>query len=627
MGVKHLKKSKLFPILLAVGFVWLNTYLICRFTFEIELENTMQKFIYVISPLSLTVLLFGLTMFASGKRRENFILGITFILNFILAANVVFYGFFDDFITLPVLLQTSNMSDLGSSILGLLNTSTVLSFASFILLAVYFWKEKGKLNFEPIPFRVKSSYFLSVVLIFVFNLGLAEAERPQLLSRSFDRKILVKNIGIYNYHIYDIVLSTKTTAQKAMADSSELVDIENYVKSNQKEADEDMFGIAKGKNVILISLESVQNFVINGKVHGEEITPFLNDFIKESYYFNNFYHQTGQGKTSDSEFIVANSLYPVDRGAVFFTNPNNTYVASPSILKENGYFTSVFHANDKSFWNRDLVYHSFGYDKFFDVESFEVTDENSVGWGLKDIDFFEQSVEIMKDLPQPFYSKFITLTNHFPFDLDLDDQYIAPYDSGDKTVDNYFTTVRYLDEAVKNFIKKLKEAGLYDNSIIIMYGDHYGISENHNHAMEQYLGKEITPFETVQLQKVPFIVHIPGQKGKTISDVSGQVDIRPTIMNLLGIDTSDTLQFGQDVFARDNQAFTILRDGSFITDKYVYTNNMLYDVKTGEKLEDKSVVLPYIEKAKQELGYSDKIIYGDLLRFFNQDESVESEQK
>lgn len=625
--MKHLKKSKLFPILLAVGFVWLNTYLICRFTFEIELENTMQKFIYVISPLSLTVLLFGLTMFASGKRRENFILGITFILNFILAANVVFYGFFDDFITLPVLLQTSNMSDLGSSILGLLNTSTVLSFASFILLAVYFWKEKGKLNFEPIPFRVKSSYFLSVVLIFVFNLGLAEAERPQLLSRSFDRKILVKNIGIYNYHIYDIVLSTKTTAQKAMADSSELVDIENYVKSNQKEADEDMFGIAKGKNVILISLESVQNFVINGKVHGEEITPFLNDFIKESYYFNNFYHQTGQGKTSDSEFIVANSLYPVDRGAVFFTNPNNTYVASPSILKENGYFTSVFHANDKSFWNRDLVYHSFGYDKFFDVESFEVTDENSVGWGLKDIDFFEQSVEIMKDLPQPFYSKFITLTNHFPFDLDLDDQYIAPYDSGDKTVDNYFTTVRYLDEAVKNFIKKLKEAGLYENSIIIMYGDHYGISENHNHAMEQYLGKEITPFETVQLQKVPFIVHIPGQKGKTISDVSGQVDIRPTIMNLLGIDTSDTLQFGQDVFARDNQAFTILRDGSFITDKYVYTNNMLYDVKTGEKLEDKSVVLPYIEKAKQELGYSDKIIYGDLLRFFNQDESVESEQK
>lgn len=624
MGVKQLKKSKLFPILLAVGLVWINTYMICRITFEIELENMMQQFIYLISPLSLTVLLFGLTMFVAGKKRKNLILGIAFVLNFILAANVVFYGFFDDFITLPVLLQTSNMSDLGSSILGLLNATTVFSFASFILLAVYFWKEKGNLSFETVSFRMKSSYFLSVVLIFVFNLGLAEAERPQLLTRSFDRKILVKNIGIYNYHIYDIVLSTKTSAQKAMADSSELVDIENYVKSNQKQPNEDMFGIAKGKNVILISLESVQSFVINNKVNGEEITPFLNDFIKESYYFDNFFHQTGQGKTSDSEFIVANSLYPVDRGAVFFTNPNNTYEASPNILKENGYFTSVFHANDRSFWNRDVVYHSFGYDQFFDVESFDVTDENSVGWGLKDIEFFEQSTEIMKELPQPFYSKFITLTNHYPFDLDLDDHYVDPYTSGDKTVDNYFTTVRYLDEAVKRFIEELKEADLYENSIIIMYGDHYGISENHNDAMEQYLGKEITPFETVQLQKVPFIVHIPGQKGKIISDVSGQIDIRPTLLNLLGIDTSDNLQFGQDVFAKDNQQLTILRDGSFITDKYVYTNHMLYDVKTGEKLEDASVVDPLIEKVKLELNYSDKIIYGDLLRFYNQDESLDT---
>lgn len=617
MHVKRFKTSKLWPILLAVVFVWLNTYLISRSTFEIELENKMQQFIYFISPLSLIVLLFGLTMFASGKSRKNFILTITLVLNFILAANVVFYGFFDDFITLPVLLQTSNMSDLGSSIIGLLNIKTFLCFASFLFLFAYFWKNKKELDFSPISFRTKSSYFLTVVLIFVFNLGLSEAERPQLLTRSFDRKVLVKNIGIYNYHLYDIMLSTKTSAQKALADSTELIDIENYVKSNEKKPDDKMFGLAKDKNIILISLESMQNFVINNQVNGKEITPFLNDFIKESYYFDNFFHQTGQGKTSDSEFIVANSLYPVDRGAVFFTNPNNTYNALPNILNQNGYYTSVFHANDRSFWNRDIVYHSFGYDRFFDVESFDVNDENSVGWGLKDIDFFQQSVQIMKDLPQPFYAKMITLTNHYPFDLDQEDRYIEPFDSGDKTVDNYFLTVRYLDEAVKNLIQELKDNGLYENSIIIMYGDHYGISENHNTAMEKFLGKEITPYETVQLQKVPFIIHIPGQEGKVIHDVSGQIDIRPTILNLLGISSQNMIQFGQDVFAKDNQPFTVLRDGSFITDKYLFTNNILYDVKTGEKVEDLSVVQPYIEKAKQELGFSDKIIYGDLLRFYN----------
>ncbi|CAM5496461.1 hypothetical protein [Bacillus safensis FO-36b] [Bacillus safensis subsp. safensis] len=69
--------------------------------------------------------------------------------------------------------------------------------------------------------------------------------------------------------------------------------------------------------------------------------------------------------------------------------------------------------------------------------------------------------------------------------------------------------MRYQDEALK-LSKKMKEAGLYDNSIFVLYGDHYGISENHNEAMGQFLNKEITPFEEVQLQKVPFVVHIPG---------------------------------------------------------------------------------------------------------------------
>lgn len=149
------------------------------------------------------------------------------------------------------------------------------------------------------------------------NLGLAETERPQLLTRTFDREMLVKNIGTYNYHLYDLFLQSKSSAQRALADGSELVDIENYIRANYKKPDEEMFGIAKGKNVILISMESTQSFVINNTVNGEEITPFLNDFIKESYYFENFYHQTGQGKTSDSEFLVDNSLYPLGRGAVF----------------------------------------------------------------------------------------------------------------------------------------------------------------------------------------------------------------------------------------------------------------------------------------------------------------------
>ncbi|MFP3813678.1 sulfatase-like hydrolase/transferase, partial [Bacillus sp. SIMBA_005] len=84
------------------------------------------------------------------------------------------------------------------------------------------------------------------------------------------------------------------------------------------------------------------------------------------------------------------------------------------------------------------------------------------------------------------------------------------------------------------------DQGVYDNSIIVMYGDHYGISENHNKAMAQYLEKDgITPYDNALLQEVPLFIHIPGDgQGKEMTEVSGQIDLRPTILHLLGVETS-----------------------------------------------------------------------------------------
>lgn len=176
----------------------------------------------------------------------------------------------------------------------------------------------------------------------------------------------------------------------------------------------------------------------------------------------------------------------------------------------------------------------------------------------------------------------------------------------------------------------MKEAGLYDNSIFVLYGDHYGISENHNEAMGQFLNKEITPFEEVQLQKVPFVVHIPGvtdQHPKEIDTVGGQVDIRPTVLNLLGIDTSKQIQFGHDLLSKDKNDFTVLRDGSFITKDSIFTDGVCYNKETGDPADDKNVCQSYEEKAKQELQFSDQIIYGDLLRFYDRNSPDHSPSK
>lgn len=161
-----------------------------------------------------------------------------------------------------------------------------------------------------------------------------------------------------------------------------------------------------------------------------------------------------------------------------------------------------------------MMYDSLGYQRFYDSDEYKVSERNSINWGLNDKSFFKQSIAHLKGMPEPFYAKFITLTNHFPFTLNEADRSLEPYDSNSKTLNRYFPTVRYTDEALERFIGDLKRDGIYENSIIVLYGDHYGISENHNYAMSQFLGKEITPFESIQLQRVPLIIHVPGQKGK-----------------------------------------------------------------------------------------------------------------
>ncbi|MFS0780190.1 LTA synthase family protein [Bacillus sp. 1P06AnD] len=607
---------------LAIIMLWIKTYITYKVSFDIDIENGMQEFILFINPLCFLMLIFGFGLFFKDKFRPIYIMAMSIIVSAILYGNVVYYREFTDFLTIPLLKQTSNLGDLSSSILTLMSPWDLLFFVDVLILGLVM---KFKPSFVVNKTYTKTNrrvYFLLVVAIGFFNLGLAETERPELLTRTFDREMLVKNIGTYNYHLYDAYLATKTSAQRAMADGSELAEIENYSNANYKEPNKDTFGIAKNKNVILISLESLQSFVINNQLYGEEITPFLNKFIKESYYFDNFYHQVGQGKTSDSEFLLENSLYPIGRGSVFFTHSQNEYTTFAESLKNKGYNTAALHANNKSFWNRDVMYKALGYDRYYNIEDYDVNEQNSVGWGLKDKDFFTQSMAHLKELEAqgaPFYAKFITLTNHHPYTLGEEDATIGKFDSNSKTLNNYFQTVRYMDEAVEQFINGLKTEGLYENSIIVMYGDHYGISENHNVAMAKYLNKDsINGFDSAQLQRVPLIIHVPGQKGQVISKVSGQIDLKPTISDLLGIDTKGSIQLGTDIFSKDKLDFTVFRDGSFITKDYVYTGETLYDKKTGEVIPDKSVAKPYIDKAQQELEYSDKIIYGDLLRFTQQ---------
>ena len=619
------------PLYITAAFLFgLKTYFVYRFMFNIDLENSMQEMILFINPFVSAFLIFALGVwFKKQSGQMKFIRYSALIGTLIVFSNLVFYRSFTDFITIPQLFQASNAADLGTSILTLIKPYDILLLTDVVIIW-YLSRKKQDTLYADYPRNGKVFALAMSLVLLAGNFFLAEMERPQLFTRAFDREYLVKNIGLFNYHVYDIVINTKAKTQKVFADGNELPEINQFIDENIRSNEEsELFGVAEGKNIIFVNAESLQSFVINNEVNGQEITPFLNSLTedKDTYYFENFYHQTEQGKTSDSEFLVENSLYPLPRGAVFFTQGQNEYHAMPEMLKEKGYYSAVFHANNTSFWNRDQIYPNLGIDHFYGVDSYEVTDSNSIGWGLKDKPFFEQSIKYLQSLEQPFYSKFITLTNHFPFELEEEDKSIEAYDSNSNTLNNYFPTVRYMDEAIEEFFSQLKATGLYEDSIIVIMGDHYGISQNHNRAMSTYLDKdEITAYDHIQLQRVPFFIHIPGHgEGEVRSEIAGQIDVKPTLLHMAGIKTDNDIYFGNDLFHEDRKGYIALRNGDFIGDAYISASGVCYNRETGEPVEigtennsasDQVNACDSItEKVEQELEYSDDLIYGDLFRF------------
>lgn len=604
---------------LAVLMLWIKTYTVQAHEFSLGIDSVLQQFLLVLNPLGSAMLFLGIAFFFKGRKKYFALIGIDLLMSFLLYANVLFYRFFNDFLTLPTLTQTQNFGDVSGSVTSLLKPHDILYFADLLLLAVLLASRFVKMDMAAVPRRKAAALMFLSLAISSFNLGLAESDRPQLLTRGFDRNYIVKYLGMYNYTIYDAVQSTKSTAQRAFADSNDVTEVINFTKSNHAKPNEKYFGAGEGMNVIYLHLESIQNFLIDYKLHGEEVTPFLNSLTSDqnTMYFDNFYHQTAQGKTADAEFMLENSLYGLPQGSAFTTKGTNTYQAAPAILGQHGYTSAVFHGNSGSFWNRDEIYKSFGFDQFFDSSYYDMTAPQAE-YGLMDKPFFEQSMDHLQSLKQPFYTKFITVTHHYPYKMDQAEATIAPHTTGDKSVDNYFQTARYADEALKQFFEDLKEAGLYDNSIIIMYGDHYGISENHNKAMEEVLGQEVDDFVSQGLQRVPLFIRVPGMEGGVNHGYGGQIDLLPTVLHLLGIENKDNIQFGTDLLSEEHDEIVPFRNGDFASPEITSTGGKFYDSKTGEMLDESRLeeAEKYKLNVEQKLKLSDKVVNGDLLRFY-----------
>ena len=625
--------------LFAVVLFWLKTYLAYHTAFSLGVDGWFQQLILFINPIATTLLILGISLFVKSPKKGYRSLIALYVLNSILLfANIIYYREFTDFLTIKTIFGSANATkNLGSGVIAMMQPLDLFYWIDAFVL-IYVYKKFVSKNRDERIFKKRWAFatVAASIALFAANLGLAEISRPQLLTRTFDRNYIVKYLGINVFTLYDGIKTAQANQVRASADSSDMAAVLDYLGTHYAEPNEANFGQAEGKNVVYIHLESMQQFLIDLSLTDEtgmtaEVTPFLNSLYhsSDSYSYSNIFHQTGQGKTSDAELMLDNSLFGLPQGSAFTQiGADNTFQSAPAILGETfGYTSAVFHGNVGSFWDRDNVYKSFDYDYFFDAgSSYTLTDENSVEYGLKDKLFFQESAQYLEQLPQPFYAKFITVSNHFPFPEDEMNNTFT-LDTGDETIDGYFNTARYADEALAEFFQYMKDAGLYDNTLFVLYGDHFGISSSRNETLAPLIGANPDlwgAYDDAMMQRVPFIIHNPGSGTGQISDVyGGQIDILPTVMHLLGVDTSAYVQLGQDLMSAQNEGIVVFRNGSIVTSEYTILGNTVYHTQTGTLAYQTEEVVEKVAQiraqAELQLAISDQITNGDLLRFYTPD--------
>ena len=606
---------------------WLKTYLIYLTKFNLGAVGAMQNFLLFINPLPAALLLLGIGLFFKGRKSYWIIIAIDLILSTWLFANILYYREFSNFLSLSIIKTSGSTADnLGKSIVGITKIS---DFSTFLDVAVIIGLMASKvIKYDLRPLKLKFNLLLeglAVALIGV-NLMMAQKDRSGLLTRTFDNSYIVKYLGMNQYAVYDAFKTAQTSEQMAKANVSDLSSVKKYLKVNYVKPNPEYTGVAKGKNVIVIHLESFQQFLIDYKWKGKEVTPNLNKLYhsKNTLSFSNFYNQVGQGKTSDAEMMLENSLYGLQSGSAMSSyGTSNTFESAPAILNQaGGYTTAVMHGGAGSFWNRNNAYKQFGYHYFMPLSYYENKPKYYIGYGLKDKIFLSQSIKYIERLPQPFYLKLITVTNHYPYDLDKKNQSIDPTDTGDETVDGYVQTAHYLDQAIGEFLQWMKKTGLDKKTILVLYGDHYGISGNHHKASAELLKQDdFTNFDNLKFQRVPLMFHMKGLKGGIKDTYGGEIDVLPTLLNLLGINDKDTIQFGHDLLSPKAPQIVAQRNGDFITPGYAKVGGTYYYTKTGEEIEKpdkklKTKLVAISNKVTTQLSLSDRVIAGDLLRFY-----------
>jgi len=484
-------------------------------------------------------------LFTRGKKA-TYLFTMDVILTLILLGDGYYLRFFG---TLPVMSMLFTAGQIFTDLPTWL--SKLLAYTDIVLIIdlVYIWLYRRKRNRLDITITPKSNLLLvqklvvailPLVLVSVLFYNDFTEKLPFLYNRTYENKAVAKNIGLFGAHFLDFSRNF-VNALSPLTPSQKQATISTIHENSIKPVSNALTGTAAGKRIIMIQVESLGNSLVDTKVEGQEITPNINKLATASHYFANNYYTLGAGYTSDTDFSANTSLYPLTDSSVFVKYGKQDFTSLEKELKKIGYTADAYHGNSRGYWNRDTAYKSLGFDHFYASDNYRPGE--TINMGLSDMDFLNQTVDYLKKSPTKSLSYILTLTSHFSFEMPKNEQTLTlKEDKYSALTANYLEAIHYTDRALGTFFEKLKVAGLYDDSIIVLYGDHKAKYDAFTAD-----GVTIDP-NTVNGKKVPLIIKFPRETtGDKSNSPSTLLDIMPTVLNLVGAKPTSPM-FGRDLF-------------------------------------------------------------------------------
>lgn len=526
----------------------------------------------LLKELPFALILFCAIEWFASKRKLLYYLLVNLVVTGILFAAFMYYKYYGVIPTYLALEQVNQVTAVKNSVFSLMDPYFLLIFIDIIIFGYFLLRRTKALDWKRnSQRRVRKS-----VVAVVFGISVALCLFNILPNRSSMNEIVkAEQMGILNYEAYSIF---KDKEEELVSPSQITQDKIDTLKNNQPAASPQLFGAAKGKNLIVIQLESFQNFLIGLNIDGTEITPNMNKLVKESQYFNHFYQMVGQGNTSDAEFVVNTSFYIPPDGAATMRYVDRELPSLPKLLQGAGYDTATFHTNTVEFWNRGELYKSLGWNNYYDNTYFG--EEDAFFFGASDEVLYKKTAEElqrMSDAGKPFYTQVISMSAHHPFTIPEYKYHMTLPERYEGTlVGDYIRAQNYADYALGQFIDDLKARGIWDNSVVVLYGDHmglplYSLNDDEKQLMTEIYGHE---YSYSDMMNIPLVISMPGStKGEVHTQLGGEVDILPTVANLLGVSLEDHIHFGQDLM---NTSYNLLPEryylptGSFLSSEELF---------------------------------------------------------